>query len=283
MASCSKAPWGLFVLLRVGRVLTASAVSPSPWSRHCPDRDAFRAGRNLPDKEFRYLRTVIVTAAVHRGFGSRLAAVPLTFRHWAGVSPYTSAFAFAETCVFGKQSVGPLLCHPSTGSRFSRSYACLLPSSLTRVLSLASVFSTYPPVSVYGTGMTSSSLIGFSRQGLPATSARRLACAPTYHLPAGLLPCVPASLPGHGTGLLTRCPSATPLGLALGPTNPTRINLASETLGFRRGRFSRPSRYSCRHSRFWLLQGGFHYPFAGSQNAPLPMRQRHIPQPRCRA
>ena len=33
---------------------------------------AFRAGRNLPDKEFRYLRTVIVTAAVYRGFNSEL-------------------------------------------------------------------------------------------------------------------------------------------------------------------------------------------------------------------
>ena len=40
--------------------------------RQCPDRYAIRAGRNLPDKEFRYLRTVIVTAAVHRGFGSKL-------------------------------------------------------------------------------------------------------------------------------------------------------------------------------------------------------------------
>ncbi|KAF2942646.1 hypothetical protein DAI22_02g011600 [Oryza sativa Japonica Group] len=38
----------------------------------CPDRYAFHAGRNLPDKEFCYLRTVIVTAAVHRGFGRRL-------------------------------------------------------------------------------------------------------------------------------------------------------------------------------------------------------------------
>ena len=35
-------------------------------------RYAFRAGRNLPDKEFRYLRTVIVTAAVYRGFNSGL-------------------------------------------------------------------------------------------------------------------------------------------------------------------------------------------------------------------
>ena len=33
---------------------------------------AFRAGQNLPDKEFRYLRTVIVTAAVYRGFNSDL-------------------------------------------------------------------------------------------------------------------------------------------------------------------------------------------------------------------
>jgi hypothetical protein len=90
MASCSKAPRGLFVLLWVGGILTAIAISPSPRSRHCPDRDAFRAGRNLPDKEFRYLRTVIVTAAVHWGFGSELSPLPLTFQHWAGISPYTS-------------------------------------------------------------------------------------------------------------------------------------------------------------------------------------------------
>ena len=100
MASCSKAPRGLFVLLWVGRVLTAIAISPSPWLRHCPDRDAFRAGRNLPDKEFRYLRTVIVTAAVHRGFGSRRKPLPLTFRHWAGISPYTSAYALSRDLWF---------------------------------------------------------------------------------------------------------------------------------------------------------------------------------------
>jgi hypothetical protein len=34
----------------------------------------------------------------------------LTFRHRAGVSPYTSSFDFAETCVFGKQSLGPFHC-----------------------------------------------------------------------------------------------------------------------------------------------------------------------------
>ena len=81
--------------------------------RQCPDRYAFRAGQNLPDKEFRYLRTVLVTAAVYWGLSSRLRlryAIPLTFQHRAGVSSYTSAFAFAETCVFDKQLPGPFHC-----------------------------------------------------------------------------------------------------------------------------------------------------------------------------
>jgi hypothetical protein len=110
---CSKAPRGLFVLSRETRIFTGTSISPSPRSRQCSSRYAFRAGRNLPDKEFRYLRTVIVTAAVHRCFGSGLRApLPLTFRHWAGISPYTSAHAVAETCVFGKQSLEPAPCGP---------------------------------------------------------------------------------------------------------------------------------------------------------------------------
>jgi hypothetical protein len=36
----------------------------------------------------------------------------VTFRHRAGVSPYTSSYDLAETCVFGKQSLGPFLCGP---------------------------------------------------------------------------------------------------------------------------------------------------------------------------
>jgi hypothetical protein len=108
---CSKAPRGLFVLSWVTRIFTGTSISPSPLLRQCSSRYSFRAGRNLPDKEFRYLRTVIVTAAVHRGFVSWLRTpLYLTFRHWAGVSPYTSAFALAETCVFGKQSLEPISC-----------------------------------------------------------------------------------------------------------------------------------------------------------------------------
>jgi hypothetical protein len=71
-AGYSKGAWGLFVLSRVIGILTDTPISPSPWRRQRPSRYAIRAGRNLPDKEFRYLRTVIVTAAVYRGFGSKL-------------------------------------------------------------------------------------------------------------------------------------------------------------------------------------------------------------------
>src|SRR5690554_1094269 len=68
----SKALRGLSVLSRVTSIFTGTTISPGPLLRQCPNRYAFRAGRNLPDKEFRYLRTVIVTAAVHWGFGSKL-------------------------------------------------------------------------------------------------------------------------------------------------------------------------------------------------------------------
>jgi hypothetical protein len=84
--------------------------------RQCPDHYTIRAGRNLPDKEFRYLRTVIVTAAVYWGFNSMLAHLLLTFQHRAGVSPYTSSFDLAETCVFAKQLPGPILCGSVSGA-----------------------------------------------------------------------------------------------------------------------------------------------------------------------
>ena len=140
---CSKAPRGLFVLSWETRIFTGTSISPSPLLRQCSSRYSLRAGRNLPDKEFRYLRTVIVTAAVHRGFASMLRThLRLTFRHWAGVSPYTSACAFAETCVFGKQSLEPFHCGPLVpswsfnlttllGHPFFRRYGVNLPSSLT--------------------------------------------------------------------------------------------------------------------------------------------------------
>ncbi len=114
MPSCSKAARGLFVLLRTDGIFTVNALSPSSSSRQYPYHYSIRAGQNLPDKEFRYLRTVIVTAAVHWGFSSARKRIPLTFQHRAGVSPYTSTFVLAETCVFGKQLHGFFSCSPVT-------------------------------------------------------------------------------------------------------------------------------------------------------------------------
>ena len=79
MPSYSKAPRGLFVQVELGRVFTAIAISPSRGSRQLLTRDAIRAGRNLPDKELRYRRTVIVTAAVYRS---------LTLLHFAQKTQY---------------------------------------------------------------------------------------------------------------------------------------------------------------------------------------------------
>ena len=75
----SKGPRGLSVLLRVDGIFTATSISPSLRLRQSPSRYAVHARRNLPDKELRYLRTVIVTAAVYWGFGRKLRPEGLTF------------------------------------------------------------------------------------------------------------------------------------------------------------------------------------------------------------
>ena len=72
VSSYSKGPRGLSVLPRVGGIFTSTTISLDSWSRQLPSRYAIHAGRYLIDKEFRYLRTVIVTAAVYWGFDQPL-------------------------------------------------------------------------------------------------------------------------------------------------------------------------------------------------------------------
>ncbi len=72
VSSCSKGARGLSVLPRVGGIFTSTTISLDSWSRQLPSRYAIHAGRYLTDKEFRYLRTVIVTAAVYWGFDQEL-------------------------------------------------------------------------------------------------------------------------------------------------------------------------------------------------------------------
>ncbi|KAK7375963.1 hypothetical protein VNO78_35279 [Psophocarpus tetragonolobus] len=106
--------WPTFVSVRpplVLRIFTENSISPGPCRRQRGSRYTIRAGRYLCDKEFRYLRTVRVTAAVYRGFHSKLITLLLpTFQHRAGVRLYTSCYHLAESCVFNKQSLPPGMC-----------------------------------------------------------------------------------------------------------------------------------------------------------------------------
>ena len=123
---------------------------------------------------------------------------------------------------------------------FSLGYGAIMPSSLTTVLPIASVFSTRPPVSVLVRaptalprgfsrkhGLTGFARIGFvSRLGLDAVADFPAPRPTRFHadvqnrarLPFSVAPSVVA-LPA-GTGISTRCASATPSGLALAPDSP---------------------------------------------------------------
>ena len=129
--------------------------------------------------------------------------------------------------------------HHQSRRTFSRSYGAILPSSFTQVLSSALVFSTRPPVSVWGTvpfdlklrsfswkqGInhsvlvsTSPSYLGMEDPDLPGTSA--------YLLRSGQPSPVWPSLLRHsvavkrGTGILTCFPSITSFDLTLGADSP---------------------------------------------------------------
>ena len=149
MAIYSKGAQGLSVMLQISRIFTTISISVSPCWRQRGSRYTIHAGRNLPDKEFRYLWTVRVTDAVYWGLCSKPQLIRFTLQHRAGVSPYTSFFKLAETCVFNKQSLLFLqcqhnkLCHP-----FSRSYRANLPSSFNIVILNVFVYCTNLPVSV---------------------------------------------------------------------------------------------------------------------------------------
>src|SRR6202008_3170377 len=204
MTSCSKGAWGLFVLLRGLGILTETAISPSTWSRQCSSRYAIRAGRNLPDKEFRYLRTVIVTAAVYRGFGSGLAPLTLSCRHRAGVRPYTSSSEFAESCVFVKQSPPPGLCHSIL---LAQSGVLLIPKLRRQIAEFLQHSSLKRLGMLY-----QSTCVGFG-YGLCGGYFLELLRCPINPVRSNN---TRNSSPPTGPRILTWFPSTTPFGLALG-------------------------------------------------------------------
>ena len=164
----------------------------------------------------------------------------MTFRHWAGVSSYTLAYALAETCVFDKQSLGPLYCgHVSMAPLLPKlrgHFAEFLNKGFSARLRILS-----SPTCVglrYGRYFSCS---GFSWQcGSVSFStcfrsaSRFILTGKRICLLSRLCACTPHQLGAltfllrpHflfndciGTGISTCCPSTTLFSLALGPDLP---------------------------------------------------------------
>ncbi len=137
------------------------------------------------------------------------------------------------------------------GRPFSRSYGTILPSSLTRVISITLVFSTCPPVSVlvraradsledFLEGMASGTrrlnaswhrVSGYAAPHLTGATPTRL-LQDNHRLVPLAFP-VPPSVKRlrRGTGISTCWPSTTPFGLALGPDLPWADELYPGILG----------------------------------------------------
>ena len=144
----------------------------------------------------------------------------MTFQHRAGVSPYTSPFGFAETCVFAKQSPGPIRCGPLARApllpKLRGNFAEFLnnpsPVGLRILSSSTCVGLRYGHLSIHQS---------FSRlviHWLPYLFSVPFARVNQRPGPASSK--CPSDLSFGGYGISTVCASTTPRGLALAPGLP---------------------------------------------------------------
>jgi hypothetical protein len=95
--------------------------------RHSCRSELTRQGISLPSNRYSY------GCRLPRASEQRLHVNSFTLRHWAGVRFYTSYQYLAESCVFNKQSLPPILCHRiNFGHSFPEvtSVICRVPSIL---------------------------------------------------------------------------------------------------------------------------------------------------------
>jgi hypothetical protein len=175
--------------------------------------------------------------------------------------------------VFLVNSRHPLVCAPSHCLRngrapFFQGYGGNLPSSFNTVLSSASVCSTSPPVSVWGTVLAPGLFPGTPSPHPQSDKGIRLTAFVTSGRPRNI--------------------NLVPIGYGFRPRLRGRLTLRGLTL--RRNpwtygdRVSRSvCRYSCQQSRFRYLQHPSRDTFAGLRNAPLPRDPKAPPPPPPRA
>ena len=156
----------------------------------------------------------------------------MTFQHRAGVSPYTSPFGFAETCVFDKQSPGPF--------HFDHlAVAPLIPKLLGQY---AEFLNNPSPVGLRI--LSSSTCVGlrygrlqypshlFSLQALHASLLYFSPFRPGLPTPGSWITHMSVCLNFSGYGISTVCASTTPSGLALAPGLPRADEPAPGNLRF---------------------------------------------------
>jgi hypothetical protein len=160
----------------------------------------------------------------------------------------------------------PLVCAtptwlPKSRSPLSRSYGCILPSSFNIVLSSALVYSTCPPVSVWGTVYTVELFPGTPTLPTQSNKGKQLSAFVTS----------------------TRFRNINRIPIAYGFRPRLRGRLTLRGLALRRNpwtfgeRVSHPlCRYSCQHSHFRYLQQTSQFTFIGLRNAPLPDNLKRI-------
>ena len=156
----------------------------------------------------------------------------------------------------------PLVCAPPpwlprAGAPFSRSYGGILPSSFSIVLSSALVYSTCPPVSVWGTVYTLELFPGTPTLPTQSNKHEQLSAFVTSSRPRNI------NLVPIDYGFRPRLRGRLTLrGLALRRKPWTFGGSVSHT----------PCRYSCQHSHFRYLQHASRHTFTGLRNAPLPLQ-----------
>ena len=240
--------------------------APSP--RQYFARYAIRARPKLPDKVFRYLRTVIVTADIHRGLyspASHKSAIPSVFNlpAFGQASPPIHPLTSSQGAVFlinSRQSdircgrstevdtagfipkVHPLSCRVPwraiTRSPWSSrpGHLCWFCGTVPRVCELE-VFlgSVLLFICVAETTHFVSARNDDTRiflKYLPHGNKANPITLKEYNTPSL------HHIYSRSHGILTMCPSSSAFAILLGPTNPQMIFMAAETLAFRCAGFS---------------------------------------------
>ena len=157
----------------------------------------------------------------------------MTFRHRAGVSPYTSPFGFAETCVFAKQSPGPIRCGllsqapllPKLRGNFAEFLNNPSPDGLRILFPSTCVGLRYGRLNYTYT---------FSRHSVPLLPYSNFSPLRPGQPTPGSTTAIGVSIlkSFDGYGISTVCASATPLGLALASGLPWADDPAPRNLRF---------------------------------------------------